>query len=113
MTCKCYTTNPVAPIRDGDNYYCATCRMGMGHAYFAAANERDRLAARLAEVQRLLDEGVDIVMRSAPQSWAAGTSLYDHACAWERDADAWQRRARRGFRSLRFVRRRASRVGRT
>lgn len=43
------------------------------------------------EVERLkvaLTACEDALMSSAPQSWAAGTNMYDRACRWERTAGA-------------------------
>lgn len=41
----------------------------------------------------MVQELVDHLRGSAPQSWAAGSSLYDSACVWEREACALIERA--------------------
>ena len=54
MTCVCYTTNPIEPYYRDGNYYCATCKLGQGSAYFAARKELDAERAKREEAEAKL-----------------------------------------------------------
>lgn len=74
----------------------STRRHGWGMSLIQA--ERHAIAiqaalARLDAAERMVAELADQLRSSAPQSWAAGTSLYENACEWERQADALIKRA--------------------
>src|SRR5271166_3597629 len=91
MTCDCYTTNPIEPYYRDGNYYCATCKLGQGNAYFAARKELDAERARSAALQEeantaharnaaLTDEGEEMDAR-----WHA------EVAALQAELESWRR----------------------
>jgi len=51
-----------------------------------ADDKLEEVQEKLQRAEALLGEARDVLRGSAPQSWAAGTNLYEHAVRWEREA---------------------------